>query len=313
MRIHLEHVRTSFGAIAIKTRQRIANVRFIGCTHGSCREQPLFLEGLAKFNNHFGLLVLETATFLVTVSLPPACTWLVERLNRTERDAPFFLEVLRYFREVIGEIVKIIRLEIVGSIDTARNTTAICHPPRRGIGKRFKNRIFRHFGKSKSNISLALVCRPVVIAFFGWLVAGDCSSPIALGQVVMAGLVATADIVAENIIAKTRVRIGNCAQKLFIIRFAPFSSEFSPPAKACSPAFKKLILFTRVHNDFRLRLCRAASKACRDHPNQFTLQLLNPVFLRFLCAIHHSLKIHYFTEKRTSCHKKLLMNCHFPA
>ena len=53
MRIHLEHIGTSFGTVAIETRQSIANVRFIGSTHRSCREQTFRFESLAKLHNHF--------------------------------------------------------------------------------------------------------------------------------------------------------------------------------------------------------------------------------------------------------------------
>ena len=220
-----------------------------------------------------------------------------------------------HFGEVIGEIVKVVGLEIVGAIDTARNATAVRHPPRRGIRERLKNRVFRHFCKCKCDVALVRVCRPVVIALFRRLVAGNGGSPIALGQMVMAGLVATADVIAENIVAETRVRVGYCAQKLRVVSLVPATDEFSPPAKACPPAFKKLVFFAWVHDDLRLGLGGTVSKGsgCRNK-NQFTLQFLNPMYQHILkCAVLYSLKIHYFTEKRTPQHKKLLTNCHFTA
>ena len=217
------------------------------------------------------------------------------------------------FGEVIRKIVKVVGLEIVGAIDTARNATAVRHPPRRGIRKCFENRVLCHFSKSKCDVALVRVCRPVVIALFRRLVAGNGGSPIALGQMVMAGLVATADVIAENIVAEPCV--GYCAQKLRVVSLVPATDEFSPPAKACPPAFKKLVFFAWVHDDLRLGLGGTASKCsgCRNK-NQFTLQFLNPMYRRILkCAVLYTLKIHYFTEKRTPQHKKLLTNCHFTA
>ena len=131
---------------------------------------------------------------------------------------------------------------------------------------------------------------------------------------VMTGLVATADIVTENIIAKTRVRIGHCAQKLCVVRLVPSAGEFCPPAKTCTPAFKKLVFFARVHDDLRLGVSSAASESSSRNKNQFTLQFLNPMSRHISkCAVHYSIKIHFFTEKRTPQHKNLLTNCHFPA
>ena len=258
VRVHLEHVRERFAAVLVELVQGIANVRLVGGTHRSLREQALLLKRLAEFHNHLRLVVLESATFLPAIGLPPAGTRLVERFHRAERDSPLRLEVQRHFGEVVREVVEIVFLEVVAAVATARDAAALGHPPRGRIAERLENRALHALGKFDGDRALVRVRGPVEIALFGRLVAGNVRAAVALVQMVMARLVATADIVAENRITETRIGVGNRTQKLAAVRLAPGARLYGPPAEARAPALENLVLFAGVHND--LGLCMRRGK-----------------------------------------------------
>ena len=180
VRVHLEHVRKRFGTVLVELVQGIANVRLVGGTHRSLREQALLLERLAEFHNHLRLVVLEPATFLSTVRLPPAGTRFVERFHRAERNSPFLLEMQRHFGEVVREVVEIVFLEVVAAVARARNAATLGHPPRGRIAERLENRALHALGKFNRNRTLVRVCRPVKIALFRGLVAGNVRAAVAL-------------------------------------------------------------------------------------------------------------------------------------
>ena len=191
-------------------------------------------------------LVVEVAPLLHAVGIPEVRHRLVERLQRLELDAVFVLVVLAHIDEIVGELLVVLRLQVVlAAIDVSAHATAVGHVVGTRVAERLEDGIRPFLAYLQHDLALCLVAVPVVLVAREVLESLHLSTqPLAAGHVVLVavlvlGVVTTAYVVTEMAVVQTR-RTCQPRHDLVNLLVTPPAAHASPPAERNTPAVELL-------------------------------------------------------------------------
>ena len=190
----------------------------------------------------------DVASLLLAALLPVAGVGLVEGFEGLELDAVLILVMLADVDEVVGEVGVVVLAEVVAvAVAAAADASALGHPPGAAVAEGLELGVGTQLLDAQHDAALCLVALPVVFASAFVLEAfhlGTVSlAPVHVvgGAVAVLGIVATADVIAEEV----PVEAGGAdhpLEQLVELRLAPLAALSGPPAEADAPSLADLTL-----------------------------------------------------------------------
>ena len=193
------------------------------------------------------------ASLLRTVGIPEGSGGLVEWFKSGEFYAVGVLVVLAHIHQVVGEFFVVFRFQVVlSSIHIARAASAVGHVVWATVAESFEDGIGTLLADFQHDFALSLVACPVVIGIGRGLESLHfCTQSLASAHVVrvavaVLGVVASTDIVAEDIVVQS---CWACQpiHYLVYLRIVPGSTHACPPTERHAPSLVLLAAVGRNH------------------------------------------------------------------